>query len=487
MPIQKKSCSEMEGILHYVEDMMSGKDLISPKSDHPIHSRAIAHFNKLFDNEHKMSNAVKEIMEVASSISAFDVGMAYISNQLNSFSLDLGNLSESNLAIVEETTATMNSVSDTIDNTAATLQQLSCESTTLADRNKESRELLSQVSGLKENVVNDTQNMASKIDQLLRLTSEIGRIVESVQSIAKQTNLLALNAAIEAARAGEHGKGFSVVAEEVRKLADDTKHNLDDMRLFVENIQAAAGEGKTSLDRALDSTGQMSERIDLVSETMSENINMLEGVINTVDTINDSMQGIKVASSEINRAMEASSEDAQKLNSMTLNIQRDAQDSVEYSKNISLMDERLSLVAADLYKGLKGSRHSITNDEICEILTKAVKAHGEWVDKIREMTETMSLVPLQTNPNKCAFGHYYNSLNLDHPSIIKEWGAIGQLHRNFHQTGDRLIDAVKENDRSKAAGILKDTEKLSAELIGLMNTVLAKIRELSQANTVLFK
>lgn len=466
--LKKKPCSEMGQILEYVENMMNGAQTEAPKSDHPFHQQAINHFNKLFDNEQKMSEAVKEIMDFASSISTFDVGMTYISDQLNNFSIELGDLSESNLAIVEETTATMNSVSDTIDNTAGSLQKLSADSKALASRNTQSKELLGQVSSLKENVVSDTRNMAGKIDQLLQLTNEIGKIVDSVQTIANQTNLLALNAAIEAARAGEHGKGFSVVAEEVRKLADDTKHNLDDMRVFVENIHSAATEGKSSLTRALTSTGQMSDKIDLVSDTMADNINMLEGVVNTVESINDSMQGVKVASAEINRAMEASSEDAGKLNTMTLNIQKDASESVSYAKSISNIDDKLSALAANLYSGLKGSRHSISNDEICDILEKAVKAHKDWIGKLQSMAETMTLLPLQTNPSKCTFGHYYKTLNLNHPSIQKDWETIGNLHKEFHLKGDGMIEAIKNKDTEKAKRILHEAQNLSSELIDLI-------------------
>ncbi len=86
----------------------------------------------------------------------------------------------------------------------------------------------------------DKKQQCRKVNRIL---NKVNDIVNGVGAIAEQTNLLTLNASIEAARAGENGRGFAVVADEIRKLADDTKKNLEGMKLFVNSIQDAAKDG----------------------------------------------------------------------------------------------------------------------------------------------------------------------------------------------------------------------------------------------------
>ena len=308
----KSGCAEMNCILQSMDKVLAGQEERIPKSDYGIHKHVVDTFDKLMENEGRMSDAAREVLDVATSISSFDVEMSHISNQLMNFAGEMEDVGESNLAVVEETNATMNQVTNSIDEAAETLNQLKDESTKFADQNNESVQLLHEVNGLKENVLDDTKHMNEKIEQLVQLAVEVGKIVESVQQIANQTNLLALNAAIEAARAGEQGKGFSVVADEVRNLADNTKTNLDGMRDFVDKIYAAASEGQESMNRTISSTNEMSEKIDLVSETIDGNITMLHELVDSVSNISGTMQGIKESAKEIDKAMDTYSEDAQK-------------------------------------------------------------------------------------------------------------------------------------------------------------------------------
>ena len=484
---KNKRCSELQCISEYVESTLKGEKIKCPNSSYQVHSNVIEQFKKLLQNEERMSVASKAILEVASSISSFDVGMTHISKQLVNFAEEMETLSESNLAIVEETTATMNQISESIDHTEKTLEDLTDKSKEFANKNYESIELLEKVNALKDNVVDDTHDMSEKIELLVNLATEVGKIVESVQGIATQTNLLALNAAIEAARAGEHGRGFSVVADEVRKLADDTKQNLEGMSSFVDKIHQAAQEGKGSMNRTLESTNQMIQKITVVSQTVGENVNMLQYLVKSVNGVYDSMKEIKVASNDINKAMEASSTDAQRLSEMTQNIHQDAVESVSYAKNISNIDDRLSKIVKELFEGLKEGKHAITNEELQAVIKKAANAHLEWMQKIHSMVNDMNLMPIQTNSTKCAFGHFYHALDVTHPELVDEWKEIDKLHKNFHSRGDDVIAEINYKDQKRAMELYHEIEMISQNMIVVLNRVERKIEDMTAKGVHVFE
>lgn len=425
----------------------------------------------LIKNEKQISDSAKELLDIVSTLSTFDVNMSHISRRLTEFVHELYDLSQSNLAIVEETTSTMSQVNDTVDVTTAELDSLAEESKVLVDKNNDSKILLGEVNELKEEVVHDTNVMSEKVEQLVVLSTEVNKIVDSVQGIANQTNLLALNAAIEAARAGEMGRGFSVVAEEVRKLADDTKRNLDGMREFVEKIGVASNEGKESVERTLTATNQMSEKIDAVTSTVNDNITMIHGTLDTLNKINDDMQGIKIATNEVDKAMVVCSENAEQLIVMTESITKDAEATTEYAGKIIEIDDSLAKVVDDMFKSANEVGSVMTNDEFSGVVSKAREMHAVWLENVEKMVKSMERIPIQYNPKKCAFGHFYNVICMDGTEIEETWNGIDSVHKKFHETGVKIKDAVKAKDQATAEKYLAEAEGLSKEMFAYLDKV----------------
>ena len=484
---KKGNYKEMENILSYIENRIDKIAVEVPKVEGEMQQKILNTFEKLFVNEEMLANIVRNIMEIAASISGFDVGMNHISKRLMDFAKEMEQVCVSNLSVIEETTASMSQVNETIDLTANILDELEDQSKLLAEKNDNSQSLLNDVTELKENVIEDTGIMNEKIKQLVELAIEVGKIVESVEGIANQTNLLALNAAIEAARAGEQGRGFAVVADEVRKLADDTKQNLEGMKSFVGHIHEAANEGKESMDRTLKSTSEMSNKIELVSETVSDNIEMLKGVILSVNNINGSMKEIKVSADEINKAMEESSVEAQKLSEMTQSIFTEAQESVKIASNIGLIDNNLSGIINNLFQSLADSHKALTNSEFGEVIRKAKLAQATWTENLNKMVNDMRVYPIQTNPKKCTFGYFYDSIEVDSPSIKNEWKHLSKLHGNIYNIGSEILKVINDNNSNKANELIVKANGISKEIISNLDFIENEVDNLSKRGIKIFE
>ena len=141
MNFLKKSsapCDEARCIIQNVEDRFNGKDIESIQVEYPIHQRLMKQFDKLFANENKMSVSSKKMIGIIPVLSDFDIKMTHSANELMDFARNMSALSESNLAIVEEITESMNDVNETILYTSNTIYQLSKASQWLIQKNDES-------------------------------------------------------------------------------------------------------------------------------------------------------------------------------------------------------------------------------------------------------------------------------------------------------------------------------------------------------------
>ena len=465
-------------VSEYVNAYLAGKKPAKPMvADKGVQELLIG-IDTLVSQGNRMAESSKQVLEAVSTLSTFDVKLAHMSTGLMNASGLLSDLSESNLAVVEETTATISQVNDNIDATTDTLQELADNSVNLAEKNNESRDVLQEVEELKETVLNNSQNLKNNMQELAAMVRGIEDIVESVQKIANQTNLLSLNASIEAARAGEQGRGFAVVADQVRILADDTKAQLENMKQFVVKIYEATQHGTDAMERSLGSIDEMSIKIDMVSQTVGNNIDMLKDVTDSVGDINSRMQNIRNATSEVNKAMEQCSKDAEKLTQMTKVISEDAKDSVSYAKTVAVIDDSLTDTVGNMYKGLDEGIAMIANNELRDVISKAKSAHMLWIDNLTSMVENMKIEAIQVKHRKCMFGHFYYAIKVRHLSLTDTWKSIADVHKEFHLQGRKVIEAIETENENAARQALQTAINLSDKLMSILNELDSKVEKL---------
>lgn len=234
--------------------------------------------------------------------------------------------------------ATDNTVNSTtqqlkeIEQVAAALQELSHSADEVArhagataDQTKETAKIAehgSQVVASSRDTVNrltdQIQATAEKIATLKLSSENIGSVMEVIRSIAEQTNLLALNAAIEAARAGEQGRGFAVVADEVRSLAQKTQASTEEIESIIIQLQRAADEAHQSMNTSMNSVQETIETSTRVSES-------LERIRSNIDTINDMNHQIANASDEQSSVATEVSKNITAIHSLSENVAENAQ------------------------------------------------------------------------------------------------------------------------------------------------------------------
>lgn len=348
----------------------------------PVH-RVVAKMDKIaegdFTGEELTTRSKDEIGQLSNSVNAMTSSLKglvesvqHVAEQVAASSEELSANAEQTTAATEHVVNLINEVAkgaevsaevathsaQAMDEVSVGVQRIAESSSEVAGMAQQSTEIakngnekIERAVGQMNKISESVESTSTVIKQLGERSKEIGAIVTAITEISSQTNLLALNAAIEAARAGEHGKGFAVVADEVRKLAEqsqnsagkiseiirniqaDTEHSIQAMVNVVAEVQAGtldvneAGEAFKQILAAELRVAEQIHEVSAISEQMSANSEEVSASVQEVQTIStESSEGantIATASHEQLASMEEISASAKSLSEVSEALQKE--------------------------------------------------------------------------------------------------------------------------------------------------------------------
>ena len=211
---------------------------------------------------------------------------------------------------LSEAATAMNEMNATVQEVARNAGSASAASSETREKAEAGAQVVEKAVHSIEEVHQMSLDLKEDMTQLNEHAQDITRIMGVISDIADQTNLLALNAAIEAARAGEAGRGFAVVADEVRKLAEKTMASTQDVGNAIQAIQESTAKSMTGMDNAV-------ARISEANELASQSGAALQEIVATVEVTADQVNAIATASEEQSAASEEINQSIVQVNDMS--------------------------------------------------------------------------------------------------------------------------------------------------------------------------
>lgn len=354
--IAKQISSRLTDVVQYIE-ILAGGDFSQNISQHSLEdksefgtvSRAIDDMkNNIKHLITQLTNTAQQMAASSEELTASAEQSAQASNQVAGSVSEVAQGAEKQLHLVEAANQTVGEISAAIQQVAANTGVVSDSATVTATVANNGDVIIQKVVKQMQVIREKTDATSAVIGELEDKSNQIGRIVDVISNISGQTNLLALNAAIEAARAGEAGRGFSVVAEEVRKLAEQSQAAAKEITTLISQVQGKTNsavtfmsEGKKEVEEGTGIVGAAGENFNQILEKVRDITKQINEIAAAIAGIRTGSENIVAAVSHIDTESKRTSEQSQTISAATEEQSASVEEIAAASKHLAQMAEDL--------------------------------------------------------------------------------------------------------------------------------------------------
>ncbi|OZI11093.1 chemoreceptor protein [Bacillaceae bacterium SAS-127] len=378
------------------------------------------------------------------------------------FIKDLVQLLDNQNAQIQTSTVATDEMRASINAVAESSSTVSEKAGILVDRTNYGHQIISEALDEIFNTETTFSEIVDKFSRLQSYVTTIESVVQLINDIADQTNLLALNASIEAARAGEHGKGFAIVAQEVRKLAENTVQSLQTVNENVTNLKSFSQDVSVSI-------GDTASVIKKAVAEAKDSLPLLTEIVETISTINE----------DINSTAAVTEEQAATMDEMARQMQQIA---MLTDKIGSLGDDTGSAIHG-LGKQINAFRLNVIEKNTIVLSTKALLMlsktdHYIWKWRIYNMFLGLEDINPQdiSSHMDCRLGKwYYEPQTKQRFSQFDSYRKLESVHKMVHEQAKEAAISFRENQLQQAEEALVLLEESSEQVVQYIDDILSSL------------
>jgi methyl-accepting chemotaxis protein len=400
-------------------------------------------------------------------------GLNNVSKRLTGGAATTAEQARSAAAASEEASVSSASTATSIEQASANLRSLVSSTEQMSDTVSEIAGTASKAKTVSDQARDQAHAVTAVMRELGQAAHNVGTVTETIKAISAQTNLLALNATIEAARAGAAGKGFTVVAHEIKELAEQTARATEDIRATIAGIQTSSSSAIGEIEQVSTVIGQVGELVTSIAAAIEEQSSVTRDV---AANIGQASTGIGEASEHVSQTAVVARTLAENISQLSTQGR-----AVEvHSGNVQEDAELLSSLTGHL-KALTTRFDLGGNVDFVEI--KA--AHLAWRNRINHLFDGSESVTSRSlgDHRSCALGKWYDGEGLAAAGSLPAYRELGQTHQRFHAQVADIVKRWESGDSEGARHAFKSLLPLTAKVFEHLDQVAVSMLERGTCST----